>query len=60
MISAAEGTSLELLYIIQLSIIYYITKTKRFFSQKKSKYEERDRKKEKSNSRSEEVEALDG
>ena len=59
MISAAEGTSLELLYIMQLSIIYYITKTERF-SQKKSKYEERDRKKEKSNSRSEEVEALDG
>ena len=59
MISAAEGTSLELLYIIQLSIIYYITKTERF-SQKIGKYEERDRKKEKSNSRSEEVEALDG
>ena len=57
MISAAEGTSLELLYIMQLSIT--LQRQKDFFTEK-SKYEERDRKKEKSNSRSEEVEALDG
>ena len=57
MISAAEGTSLELRYIMQLSIT--LQRQKDFFTEK-SKYEERDRKKEKSNSRSEEVEALDG